>query len=31
MGRVCSMHGKEEECMQGLGGKARSKETIRKT
>jgi hypothetical protein len=30
MGRSCSMHGGEELCVEGLGGKARRKETIRK-
>jgi hypothetical protein len=31
MGRVCNMNGGEEECVQVIGGKARKKETIRKT
>jgi hypothetical protein len=31
MGRACTMHRREEERMQGFGGKARRKETARKT
>jgi hypothetical protein len=31
MGRVCSMNGREEECIQGFGVKARRKDTTRKT
>jgi hypothetical protein len=31
MGKKCSRHGKEEECIQGFGGKARRKETTKKT
>jgi hypothetical protein len=31
IGRACSMHGREEECIQGCVGKARRKETTRKT
>jgi hypothetical protein len=30
MGRTCSTHGGEEECIQGFGGKARMKETTKK-
>jgi hypothetical protein len=30
MGRACSKNGGEEECIQGIGGKARRKETTRK-
>jgi hypothetical protein len=30
MGRKCSTHG-EEECIEDFGGKARGKETTRKT
>jgi hypothetical protein len=30
-GRACSMHAREEECIQGFGWKARRKETTRKT
>jgi hypothetical protein len=31
MGRACSTHGGEEECIQDIGGEARRKETTRKT
>jgi hypothetical protein len=31
MGRACRIHGGEEEYMKGFGGKARRKETTRKT
>jgi hypothetical protein len=31
IGRERSMHGREEECLQGFGRKARRKETTRKT
>jgi hypothetical protein len=31
MGRACSTNGSEEECTQDIGGKARRKETSRKT
>jgi hypothetical protein len=31
MGRACSTHWEEEKCIQGFGGKARRKETTRKT
>jgi hypothetical protein len=31
MGRGCSMDGREEECIQDIGGKARKKETTRKS
>jgi hypothetical protein len=31
MSRACGMHGEEEECIQDFGGKARWKETTRKT
>jgi hypothetical protein len=31
MGRVCSMNGREEKCIKDMGGKARRKETTRKT
>jgi hypothetical protein len=31
MGRAGSTHGEEEECVEGLSGKARRKETIRNT
>jgi hypothetical protein len=31
MGRECSTHGIEEECILDFGGKARMKETTRKT
>jgi hypothetical protein len=31
MGRACSTHGGEEECIQDSSGKARKKETTRKT
>jgi hypothetical protein len=31
MGRACSTYGSEEERVQDLGGKARKKETTRKT
>jgi hypothetical protein len=31
MGRACSTNGGEEECIQDIGGKARRKETIKKT
>jgi hypothetical protein len=31
IGRVCSMHGREDECIQGFGRKNRRKETTRKT
>jgi hypothetical protein len=30
MGRACRTHGKEKECTDGFGGKARMKETIKK-
>jgi hypothetical protein len=30
MGRLCSTHGNEEECMQDFGGKFSVKETIKK-
>jgi hypothetical protein len=29
--KSCTIHGREEECIQGFGGKARRKETTRKT
>jgi hypothetical protein len=31
MGRACSTNGGDEECIQDIGGKARRKETTRKT
>jgi hypothetical protein len=31
MGRACDTHGVEDDCMWGIGGKARRKETTRKT
>jgi hypothetical protein len=31
MDRTCRSHGRERECMQGLGGKTRMKETTRNT
>jgi hypothetical protein len=31
MGSACNTHGGEEECVEDIGGKARRKETIRKT
>jgi hypothetical protein len=31
MGRACSTHGGEEECMYDIGGEGRRKETTRKT
>jgi hypothetical protein len=31
MGRMCSMNGGEEECIENIDGKARRKETTRKT
>jgi hypothetical protein len=31
VGRACSTHGREEKSVQGFGGKARGKETTRKT
>jgi hypothetical protein len=31
MGRACSTNGGEEECIEGIGGKARRKETTGKT
>jgi hypothetical protein len=31
MGKECSTNGGEEECMLNIGGKARMKETTRKT
>jgi hypothetical protein len=31
MGRTCSTNGGDEECIEDIGGKARRKETIRKT
>jgi hypothetical protein len=31
MGKIHSMHKGETECIQGLGGKAKKKETARKT
>jgi hypothetical protein len=31
MDRACSLHGGEEECIQGFGGNARREETSRKT
>jgi hypothetical protein len=31
MGRACSTNGREEECIEDIGGKAREKETTRKT
>jgi hypothetical protein len=31
MGRACITHEKEEECIQGFGGKLRKKETTKKT
>jgi hypothetical protein len=31
MSRACSMNGGEEECTKDIGGKARRKETTRKT
>jgi hypothetical protein len=31
MGRACSMHGREEECIKSFGGKSKRKETTRKT
>jgi hypothetical protein len=31
MGRACSMQGKEKECIEDFGVKARRKETTRKT
>jgi hypothetical protein len=31
MGRACSMNGDEDECIQDFGGKARRKQTTRKT
>jgi hypothetical protein len=30
MGRTCSTHGREEECIHGFGGKARRKENTRR-
>jgi hypothetical protein len=30
MGRACSTHGREEECVKESGGKARRNETTRK-
>jgi hypothetical protein len=30
MGRACSIYGRDEECIQGFGGKASRKETARK-
>jgi hypothetical protein len=30
MGRACSTHELEEECVRGIGGKTRGKETTRK-
>jgi hypothetical protein len=30
MGRTCSTHGEEDECIQDFGGKAKRKETTRK-
>jgi hypothetical protein len=31
MGRTCSTNGREEECIYNIGGKARWKETTKKT
>jgi hypothetical protein len=31
MGRACSTNGRDEECIQDIGGNARRKETTRKT
>jgi hypothetical protein len=31
MGRACSTNGREEECTRGFGGKAKWKESTRKT
>jgi hypothetical protein len=31
MGRACGTNGEEEECIEEIGGKARRKETTRKT
>jgi hypothetical protein len=31
MGRECSIHGEEEECIEGIGGEARRKQTTGKT
>jgi hypothetical protein len=31
MDRACSTHGAEVECIEGFGGKARRRETARKT
>jgi hypothetical protein len=31
MGMACSLNGREDECVYDLGGKARRKETSRKT
>jgi hypothetical protein len=31
MDRACSTNGGDEECVQGIGGKARRKETTKKT
>jgi hypothetical protein len=31
MGRACNTNGGDEECIQDIGGKARRKETTRKT
>jgi hypothetical protein len=31
MGRACSTYGVEDKCMDDIGGKARKKETTRKT
>jgi hypothetical protein len=31
MGRACSTNGGEEECIEDIGGKARRKDTTRKT
>jgi hypothetical protein len=31
MGRACTTNGGDEECIQDIGGKARRKETTRKT
>jgi hypothetical protein len=31
MGRACSTNGSEEDCIKDIGGKARKKETTRKT
>jgi hypothetical protein len=31
MGRACIMNGREKECIEDIGGKARRKDTTRKT